>query len=162
LDNKKIKNNIFVHPIEFNLIPHIDSFEKNWYTREEMKVAWETKKIFWDSKINISCTAVRIPTLRAHSESIVLETKKDINPEDVKKILNNSPWVELVDDIDNNLYPMPLTASNKYNIEVWRIRQSLVFGKKWIEFFVSWDQLLKWAALNAVQIMEVIIKNKKK
>ena len=159
IDWKKIKNNIFAHPIEFNLIPHIDSFVDNWYTKEEMKVALETKKIFWDDEISISCTAVRIPTLRAHSESIVLETEYDINPEDVKKIISHSPWVELVDDIGNNIYPMPLTASGKYNVEVWRIRQSLVFWKKWIELFVSWDQLLKWAALNAVQIMEVIIQN---
>lgn len=158
LEWNTVENHEFVHPIAFNLIPHIDSFQDNWYTREEMKVVWETRKIFWDDSIDISVTAIRIPTLRAHSESIVLETQDEIDPEEVKKLMSLAPWVELVDDIDKNLYPMPLTASNKYDVEIWRIRQNLVFWKKWIEFFVAWDQLLKWAALNAVQIMEEILK----
>lgn len=158
LDWKKTTNSIFTHPIEFNLIPHIDIFQDNAYTKEEMKVVWETRKIFWDDSLNMSCTAVRIPTLRAHSESIVLETENDINPDDVKELMKKSPWIELYDDIKNNIYPMPIKASNKNDVLIWRIRQSLVFGKKWIEFFISGDQLLKWAALNAVQIMEEIIK----
>jgi len=151
----------FVDNIAFNVIPHIDKFQENWYTKEEMKVVWETQKIFWDKNIDISCTAVRIPTFRAHSESIVLETEKDINIEDIKKILSDASWVDLVDNISENKYPMPLYASWKNNVEVGRIRKNLVFWNKWIELFISWDQLLRWAALNAVEILEVCINNKK-
>lgn len=147
----------FVENIAFNVIPHIDKFQDNWYTKEEMKVAWETNKIFWDDTIKISCTAVRIPTLRAHSESIVLETEKEVDIEDIKKILWHSPWVKLVDDIVNNKYPMPKNATWKYDVEVWRIRKNLVFWDYWVELFVSWDQLLRWAALNAVEILKYII-----
>jgi aspartate-semialdehyde dehydrogenase len=150
----------FVDNIAFNVIPHIDKFQENWYTKEEMKVVWETQKIFWDNNIDISCTCVRIPTFRAHSESIVLETEKDVDIEDIKELLNNAPWVDLVDDLENNKYPMPLYASGKNNVEVWRIRKNLVFGNKWIELFISWDQLLRWAALNAVEILEVCIEGK--
>jgi len=151
----------FVDNIAFNVIPHIDKFQENWYTKEEMKVSWETQKIFWDYNIDISCTAVRIPTFRAHSESIVLETEKKVDIEDIKKILSKAPWVDLVDDIENNKYPMPLYASWKNNVEVWRIRKNLVFWDKWIELFVSWDQLLRWAALNAVEIFKYCIDNRK-
>jgi len=144
----------FAYDITFNLIPHIDVFQDNWYTKEEMKVVWETHKIFWDNSIDISCTCVRIPTLRAHSESIVIETEQDVDIEDIKKILAWSPWVKLVDDTGNKLYPMPLTASWKNDVEVWRIRKNLVFWNKWIELFVSGDQLLRGAALNAVEILK--------
>ena len=151
----------FVDNIAFNVIPHIDKFQENWYTKEEMKVVWETQKIFWDENISISCTAVRIPTFRAHSESIVLETEKKVDDiEEVKKILDEAEWVDLVDDIENNKYPMPLYASWKNNVEVGRVRRNLVFGDKWIELFVSWDQLLRGAALNAVEILEVCIRRK--
>jgi aspartate-semialdehyde dehydrogenase len=125
-----------------------------------MKVVWETHKIFWDDKIKISCTAVRIPTLRAHSESIVLKTDKEVDIDDIKKLLKNSPWVKLVDDIENNIYPMPINATWKYDIEVGRIRKNLVFWDHWIELFVSGDQLLRWAALNAVEILKIIIDKK--
>ncbi len=151
----------FVENIAFNVIPHIDKFQENWYTKEEMKVVWETHKIFWDSSIDISCTCVRIPTFRAHSESIVLETEVDVDIEDIKQILDNTPGVELVDDIENNKYPMPLKASWKNDVEVWRIRKNLVFWNKWIELFISWDQLLRWAALNAVEILKQCINFKK-
>jgi aspartate-semialdehyde dehydrogenase len=150
----------FVANIAFNVIPHIDKFQDNWYTKEEMKVVRETHKILWDNSIDISCTAVRIPTFRAHSESIVLETEKDVDIEDIKTILQNTPWVDLVDDIKNNKYPMPLYASGKNNVEVWRIRKNLVFWDKWVELFISWDQLLRWAALNAVEILKFCINKK--
>lgn len=152
--------NIFTYDIAFNLIPHIDKFQENWYTKEEMKVVWETHKIFWDDKIDISCTAVRIPTLRAHSENIVLETEKKVDIEDIKQLLKNSPWVELVDDIEKYKYPMPKAATWKYDVEVWRIRKNLVFWDNWIELFISWDQLLRWAALNAVEILKLMIERK--
>ena len=152
-----VKNELFTHPIAFNLIPHIDSFQENWYTKEEMKVDWELKKIFSDENMKISCTAVRIPTLRAHSESITIETIKEVDIEKIKELLKETSWVEIKDDIENNIYPMPLTATNKYDVEVWRIRANLVFWKHWLDLFISWDQLLKWAALNAVQILKGLI-----
>jgi len=150
----------FAYNIAFNVIPHIDTFQENGYTKEEMKVTWETQKIFWDYSIAISCTAVRIPTLRSHSESIVLETKEKVDIEDIKEILKNAPWVDLIDDKENKKYPMPQNAAGKYNVEVGRIRKNLVFGDYGVELFVSGDQLLRGAALNAVEILQECIKNK--
>ena len=154
---KPLTHSTFAHPIAFNVIPHIDAFQENLYTKEEMKVTWETHKIFNDPSIKLSCTAVRIPTLRAHSEAITIECEKDIPYKEAQEILSKALWVDLVDNPENLEYPMPLNASWKYNIEAGRVRQSVVFENKWIDFFVSWDQLLKWAALNAVQILEIII-----
>ena len=157
LKNETVGHTNFVHPIPFNLIPHIDTFQDNGYTREEMKVVWETHKIFEDDSFPISCTAVRIPTLRAHSESIVIQTKEKVSPEKVRALLEESPGVTVVDDPESNLYPMPLTATGKFPVEVGRIRQNLVFGARGIELFVCGDQLLKGAALNAVQILQFLL-----
>jgi len=154
LAGEKAGNKVFQYPIAFNLIPHIDQFQDNTYTKEEMKVVWESRKIFGDESLNISCTCVRIPTMRAHSESIVVETEKPVDPKDVKELFDKTDGIELRNDISNNIYPMPLTATKKYDVEVGRIRQNLVFGEYGLEFFVSGDQLLKGAALNAVQIAE--------
>ena len=143
----------FVHPIPFNVIPHIDVFQDNGYTKEEMKVVWETRKIMGDGSLQISCTAVRIPTLRTHSEAITLELERPATPEAIRELLATAAGVEVRDDPSAKLYPMPLTASGKYDVEVGRIRQSLVFDGG-IELFVAGDQLLKGAALNAVQIAE--------
>lgn len=149
---------VFRHPIAFNVIPHIDTFQDNLYTREEMKVVWETRKIFSDPEIPISCTCVRIPTMRAHSESIVVETEKPVTPETARGIFEKTAGIVVKDNIENCVYPMPLTASEKYDVEVGRIRQNLVFGDQGLEFFVCGDQILKGAALNAVQIAEVVSK----
>ena len=143
----------FVHPIPFNVIPHIDVFQDNGYTKEEMKVVWETRKIMGAESLQISCTAVRIPTLRTHSEAITLELERPATPEAIRELLATAAGVEVRDDPSAKLYPMPLTASGKYDVEVGRIRQSLVFDGG-IELFVAGDQLLKGAALNAVQIAE--------
>jgi aspartate-semialdehyde dehydrogenase len=151
---------VFAHPLPFNVIPHIDSFQDNAYTKEEMKVVWETQKIFGSKDIACSCTAVRIPTLRAHSEAITIETEKEITPQVAKEILGKSPGVELIDDPANNKYPMPLTATKKYDVEVGRIRTSLVFGSHGLDLFVSGDQLLRGAALNAVMIAEAKLAEK--
>ncbi len=148
---------VFQHDIAFNVIPHIDAFQENGYTKEEMKVVWETHKIFGDNSLDISCTCVRIPTLRAHSESIILETEKKVDIDDIQNLLAQSDGVELVDDPENNKYPMPLYASGKNDVQVGRIRKNLVFWNKWVELFVSGDQLLRWAALNAVEILKACI-----
>jgi aspartate-semialdehyde dehydrogenase len=153
LEGKPVGNDVFVHPIPFNVIPHIDSFQDNGYTKEEMKVVWETHKIMRAPQIRVSCTAVRIPTMRTHSEAITLELEKPATPEAARAILEKAPGVEVIDDPANKRYPMPLTASGKYDVEVGRIRSSLVFDGG-LELFVAGDQLLKGAALNAVQIAE--------
>jgi len=160
LNGEKAGNKIFAYPIPFNVIPHIDTFEENDYTREEMKVVWETHKIFGDENISISCTCVRIPTMRVHSESIIVETEKPIKPEEARKLFEKTKGIEVKDDIKNNIYPMPLNATNKYDVEVGRIRQNLIFGENGLEFFVCGDQILKGAALNTVQIGELIVKER--
>jgi aspartate-semialdehyde dehydrogenase len=159
LADKKCPQKVFAYPLAFNVIPHIDKFLENDYTKEEMKVAWETRKIFGiknDDDCKISVTAVRVPTLRAHAEAITIETQNEISPFDVRELLKQSPGVDVVDDPTKLEYPMPLNASTKFNVECGRIRQSLVFGKNGLDLFVCGDQLLKGAALNAVQIAEVL------
>lgn len=157
MDGGEAAPNAFAHQIAFNIIPHIDKFQENGYTKEEMKVTWETRKIFADEDLLLSCTAVRIPTLRAHSESVVIETEKPVNVDRARGILEESPGVKLVDDPEDNIYPMPLNVSGEFDVEVGRLRKNLAFGNNGLEFFVSGDQLLKGAALNAVQIAKLFI-----
>ncbi|MHC8491092.1 aspartate-semialdehyde dehydrogenase [Thalassospira sp. SM2505] len=157
LEGKPVPAEVFAHPLAFNVIPHIDSFQDNGYTREEMKVTWETRKIFGAPDLPVSCTAVRIPTERTHSEAIVVETEKAVTPAAAREVLAKAKGVKLVDDPANNLYPMPLTATEQYDVEVGRIRSNLIFGDHGLELFVAGDQLLKGAALNAVQIAEASI-----
>ena len=159
LNDEKCPQKVFAHPLAFNVIPHIDRFLENDYTKEEMKVAWETRKIFGiddEEECKISVTAVRVPTLRAHAEAVTVETSLEISPSDVRELLQNAPGVDVVDNPAKLQYPMPLNASTKFNVECGRIRQSLVFGSKGLDLFVCGDQLLKGAALNAVQIAEVL------
>jgi len=144
---------VFAHQLLFNVIPHIDKFQPNGYTKEEMKVSWEIVKIFGED-IKVSCTAVRIPTLRAHSEAIVIETEKPIDPDEAREVLKGATGVKVVDDPDKLLYPMPMNTTGKWDVEVGRMRKSLIFGDHGLEFFVSGDQLLRGAALNAVLIGE--------
>jgi len=148
---------VFKYPIAFNLIPHIDSFQDNQYTREEMKVVWETGKIFADTTIPISCTCVRIPTMRAHAESIVVETRDPVDPAEIRELFGKVSGLVVKDDVDNFVYPMPLTASEQFDVEVGRIRRNLIFGDHGLEFFVCGDQILKGAALNAIQIGEAVL-----
>merc|ERR1712217_1018263 len=153
------KPEVFAHQLLFNVIPHIDKFQPNGYTKEEMKVAWEIVKIFGED-IKVSCTAVRIPTLRAHSEAIVIETEKPINPDEARKILEAAEGVKVVDDPAKTKYPMPLNTTGKWDVEVGRLRQNLCFGEHGLEFFVSGDQLLRGSALNAVLIGEEVVKQR--
>lgn len=149
------KPEVFAHQLLFNVIPHIDKFQPNGYTKEEMKVSWEIVNIFGE-EIPVSCTAVRIPTLRAHSEAIVIETKP-ISPDEARKVLEEAEGIKVVDDPDSLTYPMPLNVSGKFDVEVGRIRTNLCFGDHGLEFFVSGDQLLRGAALNAVLIGEKVV-----
>merc|ERR1719215_1544111 len=153
------KPKFFAHQLPFNVIPQIDAFQENGYTKEEMKVAWELKKIFsLPDDVSVACTAVRVPTLRAHSESITIETEKPIDPDEAREVLRAAEGVEVVDNKAKLEYPMPLNATGQDDVQVGRIRQSLVFGKHGLEFFVSGDQLLRGAALNAVLIAEQAVR----
>jgi aspartate-semialdehyde dehydrogenase len=157
---KNIEHKIFAHPLPFNVIPQIDKFQENGYTKEEMKVAWESRKICGLSEdIPISCSAVRIPTIRAHSEVIILETENAVDLKKARRVLEEAPGVKVVDNPEKLEYPMPLTATGQYDVEVGRLRQSLAFGDHGIEFFVCGDQLLRGAALNAVLVAEAMDRN---
>lgn len=146
------KPSVFSHNLCCNVIPCIDVVQANNYTKEEMKMVWETQKIFKNSNIQISCTAVRVPTIRAHCVSAVIETENEVSPDAVRSLLAVAPGVIVADDPVNKVYPVPADATGKYEILVGRIRQSLIFGSHGIEMFVSGDQLLRGAALNAVRI----------
>ncbi|HYH23526.1 MAG TPA: aspartate-semialdehyde dehydrogenase [Azospirillum sp.] len=157
LDGKPAQNSVFRHPIPFNLIPQIDSFQENGYTKEEMKVTWETRKILEIPDLPVSCTAVRIPTYRAHSEAITVETIQPVTPDAARAVLADAPGVKVADVPADGVYPMPLTATGQFDVEVGRIRTSLIFGDHGLDLFVCGDQLLKGAALNAVQIAELAL-----
>lgn len=157
LEGRPVTNSVFRHPIPFNLIPHIDAFQENGYTKEEMKVTWETRKILGLPDLPVSCTAVRIPTYRAHSEAITIETIEPVTAEAARRVLADAAGVKLVDDTANALYPMPLTATGQFDVEVGRVRNNPVFGDHGLDLFVCGDQLLKGAALNAVQIAELAL-----
>ena len=145
---------VFQYPIPFNVIPHIDAFQENGYTKEEMKVVWESRKIMGLPDLVASCTAVRIPTMRVHAESVTIEFERPASPDAARALLAVAPGVKLVDDPANRRYPLPSTATGAYDVEVGRIRQSLAFGANGLDLFLAGDQLLKGAALNAVQIAE--------
>ncbi|MDR0401696.1 MAG: aspartate-semialdehyde dehydrogenase, partial [Endomicrobium sp.] len=157
----KNKGKLFYYPIAFNLIPQIDLFTDNGYTKEEMKMTNETKKIIGDNSIEVSATCVRVPVFRSHSESVWIETEKPINPEKAKEILSNANGVSLFDEPSKQKYPMPLFAENTQVTYVGRIRKDIsTVNNNALTFWIVSDNLLKGAALNAVQIAETIIESK--
>ena len=144
--------------IAFNLFPHVDVFLDNGYTKEEMKFVNESRKIMHHPTLKISATCVRVPVYRAHSESVNIEFERPMTPAQAREIIGRSPGVKLVDDPANKKYPMPIDASGQYDCLVGRIRQDVSREDgRGLELFVSGDQLLKGAALNAVQIAELLI-----
>jgi aspartate-semialdehyde dehydrogenase len=160
LAGEPVTNEVFAHPLPFNVIPQIDKFLDNGYTKEEMKVVWESRKICGlADDFPVSCTAVRIPTIRAHSESIVIETEKPVDVEIARSVLSSQSGLKLVDDTKKLQYPMPSSCTGQFDVEVGRVRKSLIFGDYGLEFFVCGDQLLRGAALNAVLIAEVMVAN---
>ena len=154
------RSGAFKYALKCNVIPAIDVFTGNGYTKEEMKLPWETRKLLDDPTIKISATCVRVPTMRAHAVAATVKTRQPCLVGDVRKCLELAAEAgggfDIVDDIDNDIYPMPLTATNKYNVQVGRIRQSLVFADHGIDLFVVGDQLLRGAALNAVEIARML------
>jgi aspartate-semialdehyde dehydrogenase len=159
LEDREFKNTVLPHPYAFNLFSHNSKIDpETGYNEEETKMIKETRKIFADPDIRISATCVRVPVLRAHSESLTFECDRPITPAEVREILKNAPGVKLVDDPERNYFPMPKDASGQGDVLVGRIRQDLSdpTGRS-ITMFVAGDQLLKGAALNAVQIAEVMV-----
>jgi len=141
--------------ISQNLIPRIDNMQANGYTKEEMKVAWETQKMFHNKNLKISCSAVRVPTLRAHAVAATLVTKLPVPVSAAKKLLAGSPGVRVFDEPEKFKLPMPITATSQYDVQVGRLRHNLIWGRNSLDFFVCGDQLLRGAALNAVEIAKV-------
>jgi aspartate-semialdehyde dehydrogenase len=154
LDNCEPK--AFVHQIALNVIPQIDSFLPNGYTKEEIKMTNETKKILGNDAINLSSTCVRVPVLRGHSEAITIQFKKDIDLENIKNILQNSENIVIVDDVENSVYPMPILCENKNETFVGRMRVDL-FDKNILHLFIVADNLRVGAATNAVRIAQKFI-----
>ena len=144
------------YQIAYNLIPQIDVFLENQYTKEEMKMVHETHKIFHDDTIQITPTAVRVPVVRSHAESIYIETEDVISVDKIKQAISDFRGVVLVDDVANQIYPMPLDTSDKTDVAIGRIRKDL-FNDKGISLWVCGDQIRKGAALNTLQIAEYII-----
>ena len=144
------------YQIAYNLIPQIDVFLENQYTKEEMKMVHETHKIFHDDAIQITPTAVRVPVVRSHAESIYIETEDVIPVDKIKQAISDFKGVVLVDDVANQIYPMPLDTSDKTDVAIGRIRKDL-FNDKGISLWVCGDQIRKGAALNTLQIAEYII-----
>ncbi len=156
VQGQKYEISKFQHQLFFNVIPHIDVFLDNLYTKEEMKMHHETQKIM-HSDVKVSATAVRIPIMRAHSEAIWAETEKELTVNEVREAFENAVGVTLVDNPSKNEYPMPLMASGTDEVYVGRVRKDIT-SPKGIAFWCVADQIRKGAALNAVQIAEVCIK----
>lgn len=146
----------FQHPIAFNVIPHIDVFMEDGYTKEEVKMIKETRKIMHRPDLKVTATTVRVPVFHGHSESINIEFENDFNLDEIKEILRKSPGIVLMDDPQNNVYPMPILAEGKNEVFVGRLRrdESVDFG---LNMWVVADNIRKGAATNAVQIAELLI-----
>ena len=151
--------NKFAYQLAYNVIPHIDVFTENDYTKEEMKMYNETQKIM-HSDIKVSATCVRVPVMRAHSEAVWVETEREITPEEARKAFAEAEGVVLMDEPAEKVYPMPLFIAGKDPVYVGRIRKD-ISRENGLTFWCVADQIKKGAALNAVQIAEWIIKNKK-
>ena len=153
---KGLKSKKFPHPIANNCLPHIDVFEENGYTKEEMKMINETRKILGKQDLKITATTVRVPVINSHSESINIEFENDFDLAELKLLLKNYPGIILEDDPSNNVYPLAQNANGTDNIYVGRIRrdESVPFG---INMWVVSDNIRKGAATNAIQIVEKLI-----
>lgn len=153
--NKDITNSVYPHQILFNALPHIDSFLDTGYTKEEMKMINETKKIL-DKDIKVTATTVRVPVVSGHSESVNIETELPMDIEEVKALLNNSPGIQVLDNPKDNIYPLAIHCVDKDEVFVGRIRSDYSI-ENGINIWIVSDNLRKGAALNAVQIAETLI-----
>jgi aspartate-semialdehyde dehydrogenase len=157
LNFKDIETKVYPHQIAFNCLPHIDIFLENGYTKEEMKISNETKKIMEDDSIRVTATAVRVPVFRCHAESVNIETERKLSANDARAVLAGAPGVIVYDDPSRNIYPLQLAAAGKDETYVGRVREDETIPNGLNIWLVS-DNLRKGAALNAVQIAEQLIK----
>lgn len=157
LNFKEIQCNVYPHQIAFNVLPHIDKFLENGYTKEEIKMVDETKKIMGDNSIRVTATTVRVPVFRCHSESVNIETEKKITPDEVREVLAKAPGIKVFDAPEKNVYPLAVDVAGTDDTYVGRIRtdESIENG---INLWIVADNLRKGAALNAVQIAEELVK----
>ncbi|CAN5170007.1 aspartate-semialdehyde dehydrogenase [soil metagenome] len=146
---------VYPHPIAFNVLPHVDSFLANGYTKEEMKMQNEGRRIMHLPDFRASVTCVRVPVYRAHSVAVSAEFERPVSVDEAREVLAKAPGVDLLDEPERNLYPMPLDAAGKDNCQVGRVRLDCAL-ENGLAFWISGDQLLKGAALNAVQIAELL------
>jgi len=158
LNFQAVKPTKFSKQIAFNVIPHIDEFQDNGYTREEMKMVWETRKILGDESIQVNPTAVRVPVFLGHAEAVHLETRDKITAQQVRKLLQDAPGVVLVDERKAGGYPTPVgDAAGKDPVFVGRIREDISHPRG-IDLWIVADNIRKGAALNAVQVAELLVK----
>ena len=158
LNGEEVTVNKFAYQLAYNLIPHIDVFTDNGYTKEEMKMFNETRKIM-HSDVKVSATCVRVPSLRAHSESVWIETERPVSVEEAREAFASAPGCVLMDEPQDKIYPMPLFLSGKDEVFVGRIRKDLT-DENGLSFWCVSDQIRKGAALNAVQIAEYLLNHK--
>ncbi len=158
IDGRSIEHDVFKHQILNNVIPHIDVWQEDDYTKEEMKMVYETQKIFDDKDLAITATTVRVPVIRSHSESIYMETEDVITVEKARALFEGGEGLVLMDDPRNDIYPMPLMTSDTDDVYVGRIRRDL-FQENALNYWVVADQIRKGAATNAVQIGEMLLKD---
>src|SRR5512136_510349 len=155
-NQQEVKKEVYPHQIAFNCLPHIDVFLDNGYTKEEMKMVNETRKIMGDDSIRVTATTVRVPVFYSHSEAVNIETEKKVTAEEVKKILSKAPGVVVVDNPKLSEYPLAIDAAGKDETFVGRIREDESISNG-INMWVVSDNIRKGAALNAVQIAEILI-----
>jgi aspartate-semialdehyde dehydrogenase len=155
LRDRQVTPQIYPHPIAFNVLPQVDAFLENGYTKEEMKMQNEGRKIMHLPEFRASVTCVRVPVYRAHSVAVTAEFEKQVSVPQAREVLAKAPGLELIDEPHNNRYPMPRNVTGKDHCEVGRLRLDCAF-ENGLAFWVSGDQLLKGAALNAVQIAELL------
>ena len=152
-----VTKEVYPHQIAFNVLPHVDSFLPDGYTKEEMKMQHEGRKIMHHPTFCASVTCVRVPVYRAHSVAVTAEFAKPVTVESARDVLRNAPGLQVIDEPGKNLYPLPLNMAEQYDCAVGRIRRDCAM-ENGLAFWVSGDQLLKGAALNAVQIGEELLK----
>lgn len=156
----KLEKGVYPHQIAFNVLPQVGPADATGYTQEEKKLLHETRKIFGDNRIRVSATCVRVPVFRSHSEALFIETEKKLTAAQARDLLAKAPGVIVKDDVNAHQYPMPIEASGRDEVIVGRIREDSSCDKG-LALWVAGDQLLKGAALNAVQIAEILYGLKK-
>ncbi len=159
VDGGDLVNKEYPHQIAFNCLPHIDVFQDNLYSKEEMKMVNETRKIFEDEEVMVSATAVRVPVFRGHSEAIWVETEEKIDPEKARRALKESPAIVVQDEPEKNIYPLAVNCRHQDPVYVGRIREDISCSNGLVMWVVA-DNIRKGAALNTVQIAELLVHKK--